>query len=386
MTPPRVRAALGAAVALLALAGCTRPSGPPPESATPTPRPAAGPWGRDRVVSAECLKGGRFVAVQVQAWDPDTGKPGASRTFDVPAPVAFWQEPGREAVPTPLFDLCRENPDEAVYPSDALERVVPRVRAVFDRDFTRMAVVLRTPGGNGTHVGFVDEKGLTDLTARDGHPGPGVREQNAVFAPDGSRVWFTYETADGRHRIGSRAVSGTAALRDEGPAADTDLPLVVVGRPARGVQAEMVHVSPDGGRMTAWTDGLGAVVLDVPGASGVLTGAAAGGARRLAGCLHAVGWVGPDGVLCRTRTGGFRTVGAVRDADPGPVLPASGAGGDEGLVVSPDGGRFLVVEHPPGDPYEGFRGFRVAGTAPGAPSVRLESGAANAKTLFLEWR
>ncbi|MFD0369261.1 hypothetical protein [Streptomyces sp. NPDC127114] len=392
MPSTRVRAVLAAVAALLTLAGCSREDqGRAPDTArtpsySPSPRPAPGPWGRDRVVSADCMKGGRFTAVSVRSWDPDGWKPVAERLFDVPASVVFWQEPGREAVLTPLFDLCRENPSDAVYTSDALERVVPRVRAVFDRDFTRMAVVLRTADGKGTHVGFVDEKGLTDLTARGGQAGAGRREQNAVFAPDGSRVWFTYETPDGRARIGSRAVTGSAALRDEGPAAAANLPLVVLDGPPRAVQAEMVHVSPDGRRTTASAEDLGQVLLDVPARSTALTGAAAERAESLGECLHAVGWTGPDRLLCRTRAGTFRTFGTAPGAAPGPALPAAGGGGNEGLVVSPDGSRFLLVEHPPGDPYAGFRGFRVAGTAPGAPSAKVPAEALNGQSLLLEWR
>ncbi|WP_128978584.1 hypothetical protein [Streptomyces roseicoloratus] len=387
MTGSRTRAVLAAAALLAVVTGCTARPAADPAARTPTPRAAPGPWGRDRVVSAECLKGARYVAVRVQSWDPGSWKPVAERLFDVPESVAFWQEPGKEAVLTPLFDLCRENPTDAVYTSDALERVVPRVRAVFDRDFTRMAVVLRTSDGRGTHVGFVDAKGLTDLTARDARPGASRREQNAVLAPDGSRVWFTYETADGRARIGSRSVTGGAALRDEGPAAAANLPLVVLdGPPARAVQAEMVHVSPDGRRITAATEGGGPALLDVPARSTALTEAAAGRPGGLGACLHAVGWSAQDRLLCRTRTGAFRTFGTAPGAGPGPVLTVAGGAGGEGLVVSPDGSRFLLVQHPPGDPYAGFRGFRVAGTEPGAPSVKVPAEALNGHSLFLEWR
>ncbi|MBQ0825681.1 hypothetical protein [Streptomyces tagetis] len=37
----------------------------------------------------------------------------------------------------------------------------------------------------------------------------------------------------------------------EGPAIGYDLPLTVTGKPPRAVQANMVHLAPDGRRLTA---------------------------------------------------------------------------------------------------------------------------------------
>jgi hypothetical protein len=47
-----------------------------------------------------------------------------------------------------MTDLCRQPGSEGVYDSDSMEWAVPRIRARFDRNFTRMAVVLRGSGGD----------------------------------------------------------------------------------------------------------------------------------------------------------------------------------------------------------------------------------------------
>lgn len=364
--------------------------GSPPATAEATRGPGAGSSWRGLVVTAECTLGARYGGIVVTAWNPHTWKQVEQRIFGISGSIVFSRGLATEVPLSPLFDLCRQNPYEAIYQSDALERVVPRVRALFDRDFTRMAVVIRDPDGSGTRVGYIeyDDEGMDGiaLTEGNGREGPVPREENAVFAPDGKRVWFTYRTPDGRHRIGSRSVSGDHSLRDEGPATDRNLPLVVVGGPPRGIQAEMVHVSPDGRRMTARTSGSEKILFDFPATSTALTAATAKGARTLGECYHAVDWTGPDTVLCRTKAGEFRAFGTGTGAAPGPVLESVSARGNEGLVVSPDGNRFIVVKHPPGDPYDGFQGFYEAGTAPGSPVRKLEDDALNGHTLFLEWR
>ncbi|MFJ3904603.1 hypothetical protein [Streptomyces sp. NPDC090025] len=404
---PRVlAAALTTALTLLAVTGCTRDGDPGPATTSasaparvPTAAPAPGPWGTDVVVSADCMLGARFAAVQLRAWDPRTWKVKAERVFDLPPEAVFSRDPGGPETLSPLVDLCRTNPDEAVYPSDALERVVPRVRALFDRDFTTLAVVLRTPDGKDSHVGYVRagdrDGGRADLTARDRTATVGAHEQNAALSPDGTRVWFTYQLPSGRDRIGSRAIGGgDPGRRDEGPAVGAALPLVVVDGPPRGVQAELLRTAPDGLRTTVVRgSGPGVSVVELPDAPTVLAGAAVRGAREVPGCLHAVGWTGPERLLCRTESGGFRTVGTGPDAAPGPET-RPGVRGSEGLLVSPDGSRFLLSEHPPGDPYDGFRGFRIvgtgagtgAGTGPGGAVTPLTDPTLTGNTLFIEWR
>ncbi|MFH0244598.1 hypothetical protein ACGRHY_19785 [Streptomyces sp. HK10] len=397
---------LATALLLTSVVGCVGSSsraGPETgDSASPQPTAATAggtrdggnrPRGWERVVTAECGMGARLGSVTVRGWNPHTWKRLWERSFAVTGKIAFGSGP--DAFLTPLFDLCRTDPLKAAYQSDALERVVPRARAVFDRNFTRMAVVLYGPDGGReeSHVGFVDvqEDGagdlITDLTERGGDGGQAPREENAVFSPDGARIWFTYRASDGRRRIGSRSVTGDSSLKDEGPATDRNLPLFVVGEPQRGIQAEMVRLSPDGRLMTARTDELnGKVLFEVPAASTALTPGTAKGARELEGCYHAVGWTGSDTVLCRTAEGDIRTFGTSASAAPGPVLVPANGTVNEGMVVSPDGRRFVFVKHPPGDPYEGFQGFYASGTAPGEQPEKLPVDSLEGRTLFLEWR
>ncbi|MGI5233500.1 hypothetical protein [Actinoallomurus sp. CA-142502] len=359
--------------------GSASPSG----AGTPA---AAGLRPRDVVVTADCMLGGSAAAIDIAGWDPRTWKRLTQITFDLPAPAIFSTVDARAL--TPMIDLCRQPGSEGVYDSDSMEWAVPRIRAMFDRDFTRMAVVLRGSGGDETHVGFIDRQGkLTDLTGGGDSLGFTPREENAAMAPDGSAVWFTFETSDGKHRIGSRPVNGAHTLTDQGPATDTNLPLVLVGQPFRGVQAEMVHLSPDGSRMTAWAHGVDENVFDVPATSTALTADTAKHPKSLDGCPEAVGWTGPQTVLCRMdQLGQFRTVGTDPGAAPGPVLVPANDKENEGEVISPDGKRFIFNSHRASDPTGGFMGFYVAGTTPGSAPQKLTVDALNAQTVFLEWR
>lgn len=341
------------------------------------------------MVTADCVLGGRFGAVEVTGSDPQTWKRLAQATFALPPSAVFSGTDSSPAM-TPLIDLCRQHAgsQDTAYDSDRLEWVVPRVRALFDRDFTEMAVVLHGSGGDGTRVGVVDRQGrLTDLTGGEESLGNTPREENAVMAPDGSAVWFTYTTSEGKHRIGSRPVGGGHTLTDRGPATDTNLPLVLVGAPPRGLQADMVHVSPDGRRMAAWAHGVDQNLFDVPATSTALTAGTAEHARAVDHCSEAVGWTGPQTLLCADEDAHqFVTVGVGTGAAPGAALLPANDKENEGEVVSPDGRRFIFDSHRPDDPYDGFMGFYIGGTTPGTPPQKLTAEALSSQTLFLEWR
>jgi hypothetical protein len=352
-------------------------------------RDAAGFRQRNLVVTAECVLGGRFGAVEVTGWDPQTWKRLAQATFALPSSAVFSGADSSPAM-TPLIDLCRQHAgsEDAVYDSDRLEWAVPRVRALFDRDFTKMAVVLHGSGGDEARVGVVDRQGgLTDLTGGEGSLGDTPHEENAVMAPDGSAVWFTYTTSAGKHRIGSRPVGGGHTLTDQGPATSTNLPLVMVGTPPRGVQADMVHVSPDGRRMAAWAHGVDQNLFDVPATSTALTAGTAEHAQTVDQCSEVVGWTGPQTLLCADETSHqFVTVGTGPDAARSAALLPANDKENEGEVISPDGRRFIFDSHRPDDPFGGFMGFYIGGTTPGTPSQKLTAEALNGQTLFLEWR
>lgn len=339
--------------------------------------------------------GARYAAVDVTAWDPETWKPRATRVFTVPQDAAFNNYPGVKTVHSPLVDLCGgENPDApALYPTDSLEHIAPRVRALFDLSYTRMAVVLRDPGGKtASHVGFVKSEAEQDHFVRLSGAA-GDDEQNAVMSPDGRSVWFTYTDRDGRKRIGSRSTDGDHHLSDEGPAAGNDLPLTVTGKPARAVQANIVHLAPDGRRLTATAPKVFGTVFDTWNSSGPLSRTSAREAVLLSGCAGAVGWVGDGRVLCRTSSGSFRTMdartGRAAGAPISVVGPQDGTVA-EGMLVSPDGTKFIVSVRRPNaeqDPDYGYQApdFRVVPATAGGTATDLANDELDVHTVFLSW-
>lgn len=235
-----VKAVTSLALAALCVQGCS--AQPAEEKPAPTSSASAAPFlgnrdyvlpdspftRDDTVVTATCGMGARYAAVTVRAWDPETWQPRAERTFPIPGDAAFTNYAGAKTVNSPLVDLCGMNPDNpSPYEVATLDYMAPRVRALFDLAFTRMAVVLRDPDNKAdSHVGYVvSGAGLDDVVRLDG--AAGADEQNAVMSPDGSSVWFTYTAEGGGKRIGSRPAEGSHHLSDEGPAAGHGLPLIV---------------------------------------------------------------------------------------------------------------------------------------------------------------
>ncbi|MFG3249507.1 hypothetical protein [Streptomyces sp. NPDC048187] len=344
------------------------------------------------VVTATCSMGARFAGVNVQAWEPGRWKLRETRNFFIPADAAFTNYPDAKNVKSPLVDLCGVSSDRpSPYAVNDLEYVAPRVRALFDLAFTRMAVVLRGPDARTTHVGYVESGG----NAEDFVPLSDARgddEQNAVMAPDGRSVWFTYITADGGRRIGSRPTEGDHRLSDEGPAVGHDLPLTVTGKPPRAVQADMVHLAPDGRRITATAPKIYGHVFPTVDSSGPLTAASGRSATQLSGCVGIVGWIGDEGVLCRTQSGTFRTLDArTGRAERAAVAVVREDDGRvaEGMLVSPDGAKFIASVHMPndrsGEPV-GLGDFRVVSTSGEDAATAVFAESLTNDTVFLEWR
>ncbi|MFP8905835.1 hypothetical protein [Streptomyces atacamensis] len=386
---------------------CVQACNAQPKEEKPDPKPSApyrgnrgydlpdGPFTREgTVVTASCSMGARYAAVAVQAWDPERWELREERYFPIPSDAAFTNHPGVEAVNSPLVDLCRQTGDNpSPYAVDDLEYMAPRIRALFDLAFTRMAVVLRDPGGKATHVGFVESGADQDDFVPLGDA-TGDDEQNAVMSPDGHSVWFTYTTPAGEHRIGSRPVEGDHRLSDEGPAAGHHLPLTVSGKPPHAVQANTVRFAPDGRRLTATAPKVFGTVFDTFASSGALTAKSARAATLLSGCVGVVGWIGDDRVLCRTSSGTFRTMDARTGRAEGAridVVDAKDGDVAEGMLVSADGKRFIVSVHPPNDRYgENLLfhkpDFRVVPTAGGGEATSISHDFLNSGTVFLEWR
>ncbi|MFG1871104.1 hypothetical protein [Micromonospora arborensis] len=343
------------------------------------------------VITATCSIGARAAAVSVQAWNPDGWQPLDERMFGIPTSAAFSNYPGVEAVNSPLVDLCRQSTDRpSPYRLDDLEHLSPRIRALFDLGFTRMAVVLRGPDGKATHASSVasgdpqgDPAAPSGATSND--------EQNAAMAPDGRSVWFTYTTPAGEQRIGSRAVEGDQKLTDEGPAAGHELPLTVSGKPPRAIQADMVRVSPNGRRFTGFAPKVFGRIFDAADSSIALTGKSVSNATLVRDCVGIVGWISDAQVLCRAASGAFQVADATSGEPVGAPIEVVGADDGtvaEGMVVSADGKHFIVSVHVPNDPYGDPLqppDLRVVPTKPGGEMTPISNGSLSADTAFLAW-
>ncbi|MEV5512889.1 hypothetical protein AB0L50_08035 [Streptomyces flaveolus] len=371
----------------------------------PEPGPSAPYWGNrgytlpdspftrdDVVVTATCSMGARYAGVNVQAWDPERWELRDTRNFFIPVDAAFSNYPDAKKVNSPLVDLCGVSSDSpSPYAVDDLEYVTPRVRALFDLAYTRMAVVLRDADGRTTHAGYVESGGNADDFVRLGDAS-GDDEQNAVMAPDGRSVWFTYITPAGERRIGSRLTEGDHRLSDEGPAIGHDLPLTVTGKPPHAVQANMVHLAPDGRRLAATAPKIYGHVFPTVDSSGPLTAASGRTATLLSGCVGIVGWVGDGRVLCRTQSGNFRTVAARSGRAEGnavAVVREDDGRVAEGMVVSAGGEKFIASVHSPNDRSGqplGLGDFRVVSTSGEGAAVPVSAESLTSDTVFLEWR
>ncbi|MFC5958159.1 hypothetical protein ACFP51_27995 [Streptomyces pratens] len=398
----RSKAAVVVVLAVLCVQGCS--SSPSEEEERPEPSLSApyrgnrgytlpdSPFTREgTVVTATCNMGARYVGVSVQAWDPEQWELREERVFSIPTDAAFSNVPGFKAVNSPLVDLCGTTQySSSPYAVDDLEYMTPRIRALFDLTFTRMAVVLRDSDGKTSHAGFVKSDGNFEDYVRLSEAA-GDDEQNAVMAPDGRSVWFTYTTPTGEHRIGSRSVEGDRHLSDEGPATGHDLPLAVFGKPPHAVQANMVHLAPDGRRLTATVPKIFGHVFDTLDSSAPLTAASVHSATLLSGCVGIVGWIGEDRVLCRNQAGSFQAVDArTGRAERAAIAVVRESDGmvAEGMLVSVDGKRFIVSVHLPNDRHGEWgdqADFRVVSTSGGGPATRISHDSLTNGTVFLEW-
>jgi hypothetical protein len=363
------------------------------------------------VISLSCTPAaaGAGASIQVDGWDPQSWHRKAHAEFTLPASVLTAQptdgQPGHTGG---VYDLCnagrRELTDSDLYgsrvqPADSV--IVSRVRPIFDQDFTKIAVVIRDENTKATHVGYVDRSGkLTDLTDLTGSAdGFGVTpyEQNPVFAPDGSSVWFTYpdpQDQDVTH-IASRPLAGDHKLVDQWHGdGNRLLTLSLVGTPVRGLLADAVHVSPDGRRMAAWANVSGAV-FDIPARTGRLTKETAVHPVSLqpkgpTTCSDVIGWTDNHTVLCAGgNSASSYDIFVTQDVDT-PTAPTSAAilpANDRqnfAQVISPDGKQFVFVSQQ-GD----VKSFYVSATTPGSTPAKVEPSADFTlpdTAIMVDWR
>ncbi|OKK16199.1 hypothetical protein AMK16_26255 [Streptomyces sp. CB00455] len=281
----RVSAFAAAVLALPLLAACassgttgtTGATGtvPPGSGAPAAPNAAGGSTGdatfrgKDLVISAGCtVPASRPATVWVQGFDPSTWKKVASVEFTLPAQAVIDKRDGEEL--SALYSLCAENlPHEEPAVGLAASDMAfgPRVRQLFDRDFTKLAVVTADDKAGARHVGYVDRTGkFTDLTGDGSGFSTTPKEQDALFAPDGESVWFTHLDATRQQHIASRSTSGTHQLTEQWASekpATVDSILMLGGTPLRGVLGESPRFSPDGKRVADFILGRGRSIAPV---------------------------------------------------------------------------------------------------------------------------
>ncbi|PTH87380.1 hypothetical protein C9J60_18695 [Streptomyces sp. A244] len=361
------------------------------------------------IVTASCsVPASNPARVTVTGWDPTTWKRTLSRTFTVPAEAVVAEA---EDVASPLVELCADNFPVAGTSDDGPRAVAAtRLRQLFDKDFSRMAVVLIDRETEATGVGYVDTSGkLTRLSGEQGEDfGDAPREENAVFAQDGSAVWFTETDSSDRVRIASRSVSGDHAATEQGSGDGRYLDeagLALAGDPIRGLFGKEVRVSHDGRRATIFITGQGFSVADVPQRSALFKvgGAKATGILYEADC-YPYGWVDDVTVLCGPRLdeaedperrNSFWTLDTSR-LDGTADLP-KGAKGALGDPIIPATDRKNTVRAISADRkqliFASLQGTRleffVSAIAPGASPKKITAGGAD-KALgvgdVLEWR
>ncbi|WP_310719560.1 hypothetical protein [Streptomyces lydicus] len=409
-----------AGLALVLLAGCAgndtagtagAAGTVPPSSGTSAGRNAGGSTGhstfrgKDLVISAGCtVPASRPATVWVQGFDPSTWKKVASVEFRLPAQVVIDKRDGEEL--SALYSLCAENlpheePTDGIAASDAA--FGPRVRQLFDRDFTKLAVVTADDRTGARHVGYVDRTAkLTDLTGDGNGFASTPKEQDALFAPDGKSIWFTHLDAARQQHIASRSTSGTHRLTEqwagEEPATGDSI-LMLGGTPLRGVLGESPRFSSDGKRVADFILGRGRSIAPVT-ASGPLP---THGVLRLPDFeCQPSGWVDNHTLLCAHRESGaapkhlnnFWTIDIDRLRPEESSETTDGAGPDLlpatdrknlPLAVSSDGKRLLFrsVQGKVEQPY-------VTDLTPGARpqqiSARDAATALGYGDVVLEWR
>lgn len=329
------------------------------------------------IVTAVCSPAnGSGAFVNVDGWDPQSWKHVAHAEFRLPDTAVVQSDRARPS--TAVRKLCEPN-NMSVDAGD-----VTAVKSLFDRDFTKMAVVTEDPQTEGTHVGYLDRSGkFTDLTGNEDF-GNTPREDNAAFAPDGSAVWFTYEV-DNQDRVASRALAGDHKAVDQLQVETAgESHLIVVGTPGMAVLANDAYLSPDGKRLLTESRVLEfAADRRAVGPDLVEKG-------RFISCEGGdqVGWLDNDTVLCDARNtyeGRF----AILDISPGmkpgaPIVPDNDHQ-NNGMVVSPDGQKFAFLSA------KGTtRDYYLCDAKPGSTPKKVERtgefSTLGDTAVFIDWR
>ncbi|MGX9230164.1 hypothetical protein ACWV95_35895 [Streptomyces albus] len=213
--------------------------------------------------------------VVVEAWDPASWKQVATRTFTLPAQTVLTED---NEVRTPLGELCKDGmpdpsgmADEDEGPNAFAE---PRLRQIFDDDYSHIAVVLRDSETEGTRAAVVTPKGRTTMVNRSKKSdfADAPAEQHPVFAPGsgGDEVWYmTKGENDKVPRIFSSTLSGPKAgvpsAHGQGDTLSVQRPgFTLAGEPASALTAAVLRPSPDGRKAAGLHELQGMNVVDVP--------------------------------------------------------------------------------------------------------------------------
>ncbi|MGA5822434.1 hypothetical protein ACPC54_31780 [Kitasatospora sp. NPDC094028] len=256
---------------------------------------------RDLVISAGCtVPASRPAKVWVEAFEPGSWKKVTEVEFTVPATAVVGARSGDKL--SALQELCAGNfPSPGGGTDNPLDNASgPRIRQLFDHDFSRLALVTTDDRTGASHVGYVDLKGtFTDLTGAGAGFTSTPKEKDALFAPDGGSVWFTYRDPNGQDHIASRELAGDHKLTEQwsgAPAAFGDLALTLGGNPLHGVTGGHVRFSPDGKRAVGYVDGEGQHVVTVT-SSGLLKRDGNTGRIKDYDC-RVSGWIDGHTLLC----------------------------------------------------------------------------------------
>ncbi|MFC4110358.1 hypothetical protein [Micromonospora zhanjiangensis] len=329
------------------------------------------------IVTAGCSAGDGGGLVTVDGWSARNLTKTAHAEFRLADSVLTRTEGARPG--TALGILCA--------PPNVTDRTdVLAVRSLFDRDFTRLAVVIQDPQTKATHVGYVDRSSkLTDLTGQEDF-GNTPHEDNAAMAPDGSAVWFT-SVVEHKDQVARRTVDGDHQAVDQQPVETVgERHLFVVGTPGIAVLGNSAQLSPDGKRLLV-EDSLLERPTDRPFIGPDAIDKAPAAPCDSAKDGDAIAWIDNDTVLCGSSLSGqrFSTLDLTPNAKAGaPILPSNDHRNFV-LGISPDGQQFAFLS------VKGTaRDYYVADLKPGTTPRKIEPNAEFTSMLgtlfFLDWR
>ncbi|NSC25439.1 hypothetical protein FM076_31530 [Streptomyces albus subsp. chlorinus] len=366
---------------------------------------------RDVVVSAWCtVPANNLAKVTVEAWNPTSWKQVGSTAFTLPKETVLTNDEAR----SPLADLCEDGmPGQADAGSgeegpNALAE--PRLRQMFNDDFTRLAVVLRDSGTGGTRAAVVTPQGRATMVAKEdtSNFADAPTEQHPVFAPGsgGSEVWYMTKgkDEDAPRFFSSRMTGGkpgTPSPHGSGDQLTEQRPgFTLAGEPAAAITASVLRISPDGRKAAGFHELQGMNVVDVPRRATTQRDDDAPLSPLPSSCMP-WGWTDDTTVLCGpremteddpARKNNFWTVDTTRlredEEPPGdvsgkPILPKTSR--ENTLrALSPDG-RQIIITSRQGTREEHFR----VDTKPGSAPEKIEAAGADQALrsgFVLEWR